>query len=46
MARFRNFENMLRIFAFHEKVNRIYFRENIKILWLFGNWQRKRERNC
>ena len=29
MARFRNFENMLRIFAFHEKVNWIYFRENI-----------------
>ena len=29
MTRFRNFENMLRIFAFHEKVNWIYFRENI-----------------
>lgn len=27
--RFRNFENMLRIFAFHEKVNWIYFRQNI-----------------
>ena len=29
IARFHNFENMLRIFAFHEKVNWIYFRENI-----------------